>query len=223
MPFVVQVGERRAVALVLATALAIGAGCSGDAMDVEGPPAGSSGAGGQGATGGGAGDSGGSGGLTIVGGAAGAGASAGTGGSVAGAGSSFACPDCPEAEYGLVLRGDGEDLVLDRNAPSERECPAEPPRGARAGCSGSSIYLSVCETSPGEGACLELRGRTATYTQRSGAVFTGEVTMVTRSTAPAGTDAGTLALAVRDDTGRTLALTVDFAYCNDAFLVRVVC
>jgi hypothetical protein len=125
--------------------------------------------------------------------------------------------------YALVIHGDGADVVVARNAPSERDCPAVPLLGARAGCGGSNIYVSACETSPGDGACLELRGRTATYTQRSGVVWTGDVTMPTSITAPPGSDAGTLGLDLHDATGRTLVLAVDFAYCNDAFAIRVVC
>jgi hypothetical protein len=53
--------------------------------------------------------------------------------------------------------------------------------------------------------------------------WTGEVSMVTRNAAPAGADAGTLKLELQDDTGRMLALTVDFVYCTDGSLVRIVC
>jgi hypothetical protein len=190
-------------------------------MDPE-ESGGASGAGGRGASGGGAGvEEAGTGGLTIVGGAAGT--SAGAGGNFGGGGGSSTCPSCPEGEYGVVVRGDGADVVLARNAPSDRDCPAEPLRGARAGCSRSSIYLSACETNPGEGACLEVRGRTATYTQRSGVVWTGDATLTTSNTAPAGSDAGALKLELRDDTGRTLTLSVDFSYCSDAYSIRVVC
>jgi hypothetical protein len=209
-------GGRRAVVVALALPLALCAACAGDAMAPEGSSAGASAAGGRGG-GAGAGSAG-VGGLVIVGGAAGAGA-----GTSAGAGGGASCPSCPEAEYGLVIRGDGDDVVMERNAPSDRDCAAEPLRGARAGCSASNIYLSACEASPGDGACLELRGRTATYTQPGGVIWTGEVTMVTSVTRPVGTDAGTLELDLRDDTGRTLVLSVDFAYCNDAFTIRVVC
>lgn len=183
----------------------LAAACSGGSIDSEAASRGA----GSGGDGGASGGSGGT--VTLTGGSAGA--------------FSTACPSCPGGTYGLVIHGDGDDLEMDLNAPDERDCPSAPLRGSTAGCSRSSIYLSACEEAQGGGACLELRGKTATYTQRdTGTVWTGDVTGLMRSTGPLppGAESGTMTLELTSGSS-SLTLTVDYAFCQDGAIVRVVC
>lgn len=154
----------------------------------------------------------------------------GAGGADAGSGGTLiipggGCPSCPDATYGLVIHGDGADIAMALNAPDERDCPTDPLRGTTAGCGGSLIYLSACEEAQGGGACLELWGRKATYTQRdTGTVWTGDITGLMRNADPLpyGTESGTVTLELTSGAA-SLVLTVDYALCRDGDFVRVVC
>ena len=92
----------------------------------------------------------------------------------------------------------------------------------QTGTARSFVYVSACEDVEAGGACLELRGRDVTYTDRSGTVWTGTQTMLMHATSPVLTSAGTVTLELTAS-GRMLTLTVDFAFCNDGAVVRIVC
>jgi hypothetical protein len=203
-------------------ALAFAVACSGEPMGAEGAAAG---AGGTPPTSGGAGGKGGSsagagtGGLMITGGAAGTSPSGGAGGIIA-----SGCPECPEGSYGLIVSGDGEGLLILQNAPGTigSDCPAEPLRGSTAGCGVSAVYFSACESESGAGVCLSVLGPMASYTDRSGTVWTGSVVSLSHETPLPRVELGsvTLALTAGD---RALELTVDFAFCGAGSFVRIVC
>jgi hypothetical protein len=199
-------GNKAGLSLVFAVA------CSGEPMSPEDAVAGAGGAGGSSA---GAG----TGGLVITGGAAGTTASGGTGGGIA-----IGCPECPEGAYGLIVSGDGEGQLILQNAPgtTSTDCPAEPLRGSTAGCGGSGVYFSACESESGTGVCLSVLGSMASYTDRSGTVWTGSVVSLSHQTPVPPVEVGlvTLALSAGD---RTLELTVDFAFCGVGSFARVVC
>jgi len=160
----------------------------------------------------------------------GAGGTAGTNGTSGTAGSGIIipiekCPDCPSAGYGVTVHGDGSDLVLLFNAPTDLEpmCPSQPVLGyVGGGCAGTRIYLHTCEAPDGDGACLELTGATAVYTDRDGRVWTGTVTALGGSDQFTGTDTGTLTLELEAG-GDALELTVDYLTCTAGFLLRIVC
>jgi hypothetical protein len=192
----------------LGLALAFAVACSGETMSGEDAAAG---AGGNSA---GAG----TGGLVITGGAAGTSPSGGTGGDIA-----IGCPECPEGPYGLVISGDGESLLIAQNAPGTigSDCQAEPLRGATGGCV-SAVYFSACESESGTGVCLSVLGSMASYTDRSGTVWTGSVVSLDHVTPVPRVETGamTLSLTAGD---RTLELMVDFGFCSVGSFVRVVC
>lgn len=232
-------GGRLLVALGAALTLALSSGCAGESMDPGSAAAGaggtgaSGGAGGTGALGGGGaggagGASGGSGATagtgsgTSTGGSSGDGAGAGAGGSGGITVIEPGCPDCPAGDYGLVIHGDGDDYRMEQTVPDSRDCPAEPLRGSLGGCGGSSLYLSACESVSERGPCLELNRADATYTDRDGTVWTGVQLQLTRAEPPMQWNAGTVTLELTAG-ARMLTLTVDYAFCNDGAVVRIVC
>jgi hypothetical protein len=203
-------------------ALTFAVACSGDPMSREDAVGGAGGAhrasGGTGGAGGSvAGAS--TGGSTIAGGAAGASSSGGAGGVIA-----IGCPECPEGAYGLTVSGDGDRVVISQNAPGTTgaDCPAEPLRGSTAGCGGSAVYFSACESESGTGVCLSVLGSTASYTDRRGTVWTGSVASLDHETPGARVETGSVTLALTAGE-RTLELTVDFAFCSAGSFVRIVC
>jgi hypothetical protein len=202
-------GGRRALAVVLALSLAPTLACSGEPMGGEGTPAGASGAPASGGAGGAGAGSAGTGIITNP--------SGGAGGAI-----EPGCPECPEAAYGLVVHGDGDDLRMDQNA-SDTACAVEPLRGSRSSfCGRTGIYFSACQDASEASACLSVSGSLARYTDRSGTVWTGSLTGDTGGVTPGPSGAGTLDLALTAG-DRMLELTVDYAFCSDGSFIRVVC
>jgi hypothetical protein len=204
-------------------------GSAGDATGATGGN-GTGGAGTSGASSGGS--------ITIGGTSSGGAASGGTGAAggvlgTGGAGGSAECGDCPLADYGLVIEGDGAPYGMHYNgmidaAESEERprdpnvCPVEVLRGTVGGCS-RSITLFACED-PGNGRpCLEVTGRTARYVDRAtGMLWEGTVLSDLAGAYESGIESGTLELEFASGSAE-LHLTVKYTFCTTGVMLDIVC
>jgi hypothetical protein len=205
-------GGKEAFALAVAMTLALSAACGGEPTRGEGAPAGAGGGSG-GSSAGVAGSTAGAGGAIVV-----IAASGGEGGVV-----DPGCPVCPDASYGVVIHGDGDDLQLEHN-PTDGEpsaCSADVLYGSRGSC-GSGISFAACEDASGSDPCVTIVRSMATYTDRDGTLWSGSVVSVMHDSAPALTNSGTMILALTAG-DRTLELSVDFTFCASEPFVHVVC
>jgi hypothetical protein len=173
----------------------------------------------------------GNGGAPPIGGMGNAGSGA-VGGIVTGTGGAPSCPDCPVADYGLVIEGDGEDYAMRFNGfidpttdPMPSTCGEQPLRGWVGGC-GRSIVLFACEDPASGRPCLEISDGVVRYVDRGrGQLFIGNVT----SDVPGQStsfESGTLTLTLRpaSGTGELLVLTVRYAFCPlPLYSVKIVC
>jgi hypothetical protein len=221
----VSVGRYAAFALV--TALL---GCSGRSEWLEGEQ------GAAGETSGGTG-AGGTTGTSGTGGVESGGTAGVIGRPTGGAGGTASCLDCPAAEYGLVVEGDGEPYdmtfngTLEPNPGSAQEpapsppCGEQPLRGAAGGCS-PSIRLSACEDPMNGPPCLEIVGSAVRYVDRQrGELWDGRI--VSDVPAPGqtpGLSSGTLEIELFQNGGELmLRLTVRYTFCTAAIVLDIVC
>ncbi|HEX6273797.1 MAG TPA: hypothetical protein VFZ53_12195, partial [Polyangiaceae bacterium] len=224
------VGRFAALALVAAFF-----GCSGRSDPLEGDE-GEEGTAGE--SSGGTSGSGGAGGMAGTSGTGGV-ENGGSGGvigpSTGGAGGAVRCLDCPSAEYGLVIEGDGApyDMTFngvivsspgDSSRPLPSRCPEQPLRGSAGGCS-PAIDLLACEGPMNGPPCLELIGGAVRYVDRTGELWDGRVARdVPATTGIPSVSSGTLELELFQDSGeRELLLTVRYTFCTAAIVPRIVC
>jgi len=164
------------------------------------------------------------------GGSGGAAAIGGVGGIVTSTGGAPACPACPEADYGLVIEGDGAPYTMryqgaiDALADHEASCPEVPLRGMVGGC-GRSIVVSACLGPTSGRPCLEIADASIRYVDRQrGELYTGLLSSDVPSEAAPGVETGTIGVELTSDTGRTLVLTIGYTFCATALgNLRIVC
>jgi hypothetical protein len=162
------------------------------------------------------------------------GAGGGAGGTIAvggaSSGGSSSCPDCPEAEYGLVIEGDGPTYEMTYNgwidAAADRislPCAETPLRGTVGGCV-RNFSFSACEDPMSGPPCLELGGAAVRYISLgTGELFEGWMTSDVPSTSVPGVTSGTFTAELTNATGEALTLTVSYAFCAPFGTLRVVC
>ena len=164
------------------------------------------------------------------GGSGGASPSGGVGGIVPpSTGGAPACPACPDANYGLAVEGDGAPYTMryegyvDAAADRAPSCPETPLRGTVGGCV-RSIGVSACLGPMSGRPCLEIGGAYVRYVDRQGELFTGYFTSDVPSDAAPGVETGTIEVVLTSDTGRTLDLTIGYAFCA-TYLgnIKIVC
>ena len=169
------------------------------------------------------------GGSIAVGGTAGA-----AGGTIAvggtGAGGSISCPECPEAEYGLVIEGDRTTYEMTYNgwidAAADRislPCAETPLRGTVGGCV-RTFSFSACADPMSGPPCLEVSGAAVRYISRqTGELFEGRMTSDVPATSVPGVTSGTFTAALANAAGEALVLTVSYTFCAPFGTLRIVC
>jgi len=169
----------------------------------------------------------GSGGASPLGGTFGTGGS----GSITGTGGTPSCTECPSADYGLVIEGDGAPYEMHYNGFIEPEadppspfCSDEPLRGAVGGC-GRGIVLWACEDPMSGPPCLEVNGAMLRYVDRQrGELFSGRLTSDVPGPSDAHVESGTLTATLTNATGDTLVLTVSYTFCAELLTnTKIVC
>lgn len=154
------------------------------------------------------------------GGSSGASPSGGVGGIVPpSTGGAPACPACPEADYGLVIEGDGAPYTMrfegfiDAAVDREATCLETPLRGTVGGCA-RTIAVSACSGPMSGRPCLEIAGAYVRYVDRQrGELYTGWASSDVPSDAAPGVETGMIGVTLSSDTGRTLALSIGYAFC----------
>ena len=157
----------------------------------------------------------------------------GTGGSgsITGTGGTPSCTECPPADYGLVIEGDGAPYEMHYNGFIEPDagrpspfCSDEPLRGAVGGC-GRSIGVWACEGPMSGPPCLEVNGAMLRYVDRQrGELFSGQVTSDVPGPSDAHVESGTLTATLTNATGDTLVLTVSYTFCAELLTnIKIVC
>jgi hypothetical protein len=214
---------------------------NGSAGEIEG------GTGGVAGTGLGASTAGGYGGVYPTGGGSAAVPSAGASGAIPiggtsgtiGTGGATPCPDCPPADYGLIIEGDGEPYEITYNGRINRAraplaCPEQPLRGSVGGC-GRGIVFSACEDPDHGPPCIEIdtgsnfagsefSGWSALYVDRqSGLRWVGNVTSDVPSPAVPGVSSGTMTLEFVGDLNVHLVITVKYTFCSQLGVLFIPC
>jgi hypothetical protein len=148
--------------------------------------------------------------------------------SVAGAGGAPTC-DCPVADYGLVIEGDGPTVTMPYNGlvfPSADQAPLacgeSPLRGTLAGC-GYGITVSACEGPMSTPPCFDIDRDGIDYVSRAGEPYHGRVMTTERGTVVPGVESGTLTAEVTNAVGDVLVLTVSYTFCTTLGNLRIVC
>lgn len=146
-------------------------------------------------------------------------------------GAPVACPTCPEADYGLVIEGDGATYDIDYNGTIDSAadkapatCPEQPLAGVISACT-RSLMFSACEDPMSGPPCLEVAGQTARYVDhQSGKLWNGFVISdVPAAAGVAGVASGTLTLSFTDASGEMLLLTVRYTVCAPLGNLRIPC
>jgi hypothetical protein len=148
--------------------------------------------------------------------------------SVAGAGGMPTC-DCPVADYGLVIDGDGPTFTMpyigyvDPDADhGPLPCGESPLRGSVARC-GYAITVSACEGEMSGPACLRIDRDGTVYVSRTGETYRGLGTTYERVTSPVGVESGTATVEVTSEAGEVLVLTVGYTFCASLGNLTIVC
>jgi hypothetical protein len=148
-----------------------------------------------------------------------------------GTGGSTSCPDCPEADYGLVIDGDGPTYEMIFNgwidaAAADRislPCAETPLRGSVGGCV-RTFSFSACADPMSGPPCLEVGGAAVRYvSRRTGELFEGRMTSDVPATSVPGVTAGTFTVELTNAAGEALVLTVSYTFCAPFGTLLVVC
>jgi len=173
----------------------------------------------------GVGASAGLGGSTSTGGIATAGGVGGSSGS-SGTGGGSACSDCTDADYRIVVEGDGDSFAMLYNGRSElslaSECSEQPLRGGAAGC-GRSIVFSACSEPMSGPPCLEIYRGMARYIDATGQIWDGPVRSDTPSASAAGVHSGVLTIELGGSSEAVMTLRVEYTFCSQLAELFIPC
>jgi hypothetical protein len=150
----------------------------------------------------------------------------GSSGSIGAGGGSTACSDCPDADYRVVVDGDGDSFAMLYNGRSELsltpECSEQPLRGGAAGC-GRSIFFSACSGPKSGPPCLEIYRGMARYIDATGQIWGGIVQSDMPSTSAAGVHSGALTIELVGSSEAVMTLRVEYTFCSPLSVLLIPC
>jgi len=147
-------------------------------------------------------------------------------GGVGATGGTEVCADCPAADYGVTVHGDGAARVMSYNGTifdhSITFCADTPLRGSVSGCR-RSVELWACQDALNGTPCLEVHGSNVYYVRDTeGIPWVGTVVQDLPRAAPPGVASGTLTVDVSSN-GVAMTLTVDYTLCAPQGAVLIPC